>query len=150
MLSKFVIFIFALGIGVVLNAALRRKRIHWLPERRPWFCILPKYCMRLDLSGAEDDWEKEVYQRITRLGFELSDRNKEFQSYERGHEYADFSADAVRIAIFVRLPITNPAVVGMHYASKFGVAFDTGDLWKVADSIRTQLKPGSENGNITL
>lgn len=147
MLTKLVIFIFALGIGVVLNAVLRRKRIQWLPERRPWFCILPKYCMNLNLSGAEDDWEKEVHQRITRLGFELSDRNKEFQSYERGHDYADFSADKIRIAIFVRRPIANPAVVGLQYASKFGVAFDTGDLWKVADSIRTQLKSDSKNGN---
>lgn len=49
-----VLFILALGIGIVLNAALRRKRIQWLPERRPWFCVLPKYCMNLELTGPEN------------------------------------------------------------------------------------------------
>lgn len=133
------VFILALGIGFVLNALLNRKRIQWLPERRPWFCVLPKYCMNLDLTGPEESWEDEVHTRITRIGFTVNEENDEFVSYKRGHDYADFSADAVRIAIVVRRPIANPAVVGLQYASKFGVAFDTGDLWKVADSIRTEL-----------
>lgn len=80
-----------------------------------------------------------MQQRITRIGFTLAEENAEFLSFERGHDYADFSADLVRIAIVVRRPIANPAVIGLQYASKFGVAFDTGDLWKVADSIRTEL-----------
>lgn len=140
-----VIFVIALAIGVVLNAALRRKRIQWLPEKHPRFCILPKYCMKLDLTGPKEDWEDEVHQRITSLGFEVTHKNDDFQSYERGHDFADFSAEAVRVAIVVRRPITNPTVIGLQYASKLGVAFDTGDLWKVADSIRNALTPPRED-----
>ncbi len=134
-----VIVVLALAIGVFLNAALRRKNLRPLPQRRPRFCILPKYCMELELAGPEEDWADEVNQRITRLGFSLADGGDDYLSYQRGSQYADFSADAVRIAIVVRLPIGNPAILSLQYASKFGVAFDTGDLWKVADSIRAEL-----------
>ena len=37
-------------------------------------------------------------------------------------------------------PITNLAIIGVEYASKSGVFFDNGDLWKIADSIRQELR----------
>ena len=129
-----------LAIGFALNAMTGRKRVRRLPDKRPWFCLLPKYYLNLRLDGPPEEWGDEVHRRVARLGFEVQSETEEYRTYARGNHFADFKAEAVRTVVVVRLPVTNPTPLGLQYASRLGVAFDTGDLWKVADSIRKRLE----------
>jgi len=88
---------------------------------KPSFALFPKYIATYNKPVSE------IEKNLENLKFNQVDAN----TYSRGKIYGDFSAKAIKITVKINNEISQIKV----YASFFGVAFDTGDIWQLTSDI---------------
>ena len=92
-----------------------------LPETRPSFAIFPKYLLPVgNLSDFTD--------KLLALGFKQVTQDR----YMRGHIFGDFLDRWVQLSVKLDRQ-SNMAVIGSPYIA---IAFDTGDVWKIANQLK--------------
>ena len=100
--------------------------ISW-QEPQPRFVLCPKY--EAKYSGTDE----ELKSHLLSLGF--SESSTDSNLFIRGKIYGDFSANKIHLNILV-----DPASQSLKLFCPSMILFDTGDLWKLTQSI-VQTKP---------
>ncbi len=106
-----------LGLSVMYKGMPAKKH----PDRKPRIAFFPKYQFPfrdlIDLQG-----------NLVSLGFR---QISEFE-FVRGKMLGDFSASQIKLRVKIN-PRMQIATLGSAY---FVIAFDTGDLWKIVNTLQ--------------
>ncbi|MBD1546444.1 hypothetical protein [Roseibium aggregatum] len=105
-------------ICVVMYFYYQRRPYKKIPARKPFIAFLPKY----RVEGIEAD---NVKANLDKLGF----KKIEDGTYVRGKIFGEFSIKYIKLKVILS---DNYFQIG---AGGSPIAFDTGDLWKLANSI---------------
>ena len=90
-------------------------------DKKPSIALFPKYIVTYNTSISD------IEKNLDNLQFKKVDVN----TFSRGKIYGDFSAKAIKITVKINREISQIKV----YASFFGIAFDTGDIWQLTSDI---------------
>lgn len=135
------LLILVVGALVVIFVAYRLKTAPVLPDRKPSFCLLPKYVVSLRLPSAvvsSPDPISVLGQRLGEFGFSEAKREAGFVRYSRGSLLGDFSIKIAKVNLTFPLPLEAETAVEIGYGQI--PAFDTGDLWKFATELKARME----------
>jgi len=137
------------GVSVAVIALALLKVLYVLkspismPARKPLFCALPKYWAVVKVDTAilgSDDPTKVILSSLESLGFHVVNRGPLSVNLSRGHILGDFSMKIAKLNLRISLPPARETNLAIEYGALFGIAFDTGDLWRVTTELIERLQ----------
>lgn len=148
-LINILIRVFLIGLGVVLTIGLityfynkyKDGTAQLLPNKRPWFCWLPKFKTTVNLPSTIVNYAdplQSLGDKLQELGFRLEYQETGFARFTRGSKYGDFSTKIMKIDLTFSTPIKQETDVIVEYGEF--AAFDTGDLWKLTTEVKQHLQ----------
>ncbi len=121
-MDEFINLIIIVVTGVsVFTATYKILPFKSFPEIKPRIALFPKYIATYNKPVSE------IEKNLDNLQFKKVGTS----TFSRGKIYGDFSVKAIKITVKINNEINQIKV----YASFFGIAFDTGDIWQLTSDI---------------
>ncbi|MFX0091151.1 MAG: hypothetical protein ACFFBD_05250 [Candidatus Hodarchaeota archaeon] len=108
-------------------------------ENRSFICWSPRFMVPVKLAPTYRT-EEELSQKMSEFGFSITRKAADVMVLTRTNRTTEIQLDGTKAKLMVDIPVPIEEEFYLFLSYAKNVSFDTGDLWKVAKSLKTHLE----------